>query len=1020
MPLPSPKPDEKQADYIARFMKNAEALKTFPDEKQRLAVAYEKFRDRNKKKAAVKSAAFAAAEDAMRKVKGPKPTMPALSPVAPTLISANAATAQASVDLSAAMDRAQDQLNAFGKSFKEIAAAAPAPELRRHYRLHRDSFERLKNLVQSGTFEDKPWSFTADDSNTLLKTPPNFTEYGKWFLGFEVGKPEHVAENGATDQQPDKTWYSYPFGNGETVNVNALREIVRQAMAAGETDISSAAAEAITIADSVKADTKIASGEACDLDITFSAPVTIKAAGGKSGPPTFNATVYNGDCAMELDGWSHPMVIDLTGIDFTNKNRPVLRDHDQTRPIGHTTTIGVQGGGIYAQGVISVSSKDADEVVKASANKFPWQISIGAKVKSNQFVPRGTTADANGKSWAGPLNIARRSVAREISFLSLGADDDTSAQIAAKAAGVPMSRFQSWATAAGLNHAEMNDDTKSHAMALFKAAFPDCDPEEEDESGCEGRAAKPNLQGVAKPSDVNAGGGQQRSNIGAENVAEMHQTVRAAALAERVRLRDIEGLLDEYRPKVDAVKFRDIEAKAISGEWDRNRTELELIRIVRGPDIQAAAAGFNSPMINTGAGSEASGNIIAAACARSNGVNEKMAYKGLNEREANIAASINGLTMHRIIAMSAARLGMHVSPGSIDDGFLGDFIRRDKASHREQLQARRSQGMDILASSGAGFSTMSLTGITENILYKAMLESYLLQPSVVSDIAYERDTNDFKPFKVYRLTASGDFSVVPPSGEVKSFGLQDESYANQVITKAALLVLKREDIINDDMGALMQAPQVLGRKAALNREKTVFTTLLSGLTTAAPGPSTGKTANTFNFWSTNAANYQSGSNSALSLSSLQTAEQKFLQQTDANGDPIGIQPDRLLVPPELKVTARNLFEGASIVVGALGSTSAKSLDPNYNSMAGNFRPIVSPFLGGSSSVTGKSATQWMLLCNPAGGMATVQVGYLRGQRTPIIRQVETDAMMLGIAYQAIYDFGTALLDYRCGQYSAGA
>jgi hypothetical protein len=94
----------------------------------------------------------------------------------------------------------------------------------------------------------------------------------------------------------------------------------------------------------------------------------------------------------------------------------------------------------------------------------------------------------------------------------------------------------------------------------------------------------------------------------------------------------------------------------------------------------------------------------------------------------------------------------------------------------------------IRAPTAAGFSTMSLSGITENILNKAMLEAYGSVDSVVSDICYETDTNDFKQFKRYRLTGSGAFQDVGPDGELKNMSLQDESYANQVKTKGACII----------------------------------------------------------------------------------------------------------------------------------------------------------------------------------------------------------------------------------------
>ncbi len=42
--MPSPKPEESEKDFIARFMSSEEAKRDYPDEKQRLAVAYSIYR----------------------------------------------------------------------------------------------------------------------------------------------------------------------------------------------------------------------------------------------------------------------------------------------------------------------------------------------------------------------------------------------------------------------------------------------------------------------------------------------------------------------------------------------------------------------------------------------------------------------------------------------------------------------------------------------------------------------------------------------------------------------------------------------------------------------------------------------------------------------------------------------------------------------------------------------------------------------------------------------------------------
>lgn len=48
MPLPKPNKDETKDEFVSRFMSNEEAKKEFPEQKQRLAIAYEKWREKKK------------------------------------------------------------------------------------------------------------------------------------------------------------------------------------------------------------------------------------------------------------------------------------------------------------------------------------------------------------------------------------------------------------------------------------------------------------------------------------------------------------------------------------------------------------------------------------------------------------------------------------------------------------------------------------------------------------------------------------------------------------------------------------------------------------------------------------------------------------------------------------------------------------------------------------------------------------------------------------------------------------
>ena len=406
------------------------------------------------------------------------------------------------------------------------------------------------------------------------------------------------------------------------------------------------------------------------------------------------------------------------------------------------------------------------------------------------------------------------------------------------------------------------------------------------------------------------------------------------------------------------------------------------------------------------------GPMIAAAAALAAGLPENVAFGGLSDDAKTVAASkpLRGISLHGILAKVAAARGIPFSHGGVGNDVLAAIFRSE-----------RYAGIQADGGGAGGFSTMTLSGILENVQNKAMLAAYGNVPSVVADIAFETDTNDFKPFKRYRLTAAGGMAPVGPTGELKSYGLQDESYANQVRTAGMILTVTREMFINDDMVALLQMPSLIGRESALYREQLVISTLLTAPTTPAPGASIGQPANPYTFFSTAAGNLMTGPTSALAINSVTTASQKFMEQVDANGRPIAVMPDRMLVPPALWGTAQEVFKGTTTIVTALAATAGGSVAPNLNVHAGSFRPITSPFLAnrGGKGLPGSNDSGWYLLTNPAGGFATVQVGYLRGQRTPIVESGEPNFNTLGLSMRAVYDLGVALHDSRCGLYATG-
>lgn len=653
----------------------------------------------------------------------------------------------------------------------------------------------------------------------------------------------------------------------------------------------------------------------------------------------FTMTAYTGG-AMQLAGWRYPVVVDLEGLSVGRQRRPILLDHtrDVDFVMGQTDSVTAMNGQLIVAGQVMGESPKARQVIALNDKGFAWQASIGARADQVEFVAEGKTAQANGREFPGPVNVARRATLGEISFVVLGADDNTSAQIAATQLEQPdqpdqpnqenkKMAFNEWLTAQGFELDSLSESQTKSLQAMFD------------------REQKPATPSEEFPSPA--------------------QALRAEAAAEATRISAIHSLC--------AGKNSEIEAKAIGEGWDVTRAELELLRAARptGPAIQASTKNHSNAAIE------------AAMCLSVKMSEEKVrSWYGDQTMEAALSRDLRGIGLNELMHRVIQAAGMYVRPGRMSDDTIRTAFEADRT----------------LRASGGGFSTISLSGILSNVANKAMLEAYTAVASIATRICAQTDVNDFKQVTRYRLTGQGTFEKVGPDGELKHAQVTEESYTNQIDTYGRIIALTRQMMINDDLGAFLQIPRILGRQSALAVESAVFTLLLS---------------NPNSFFSAGNKNLVSGASSALQISSLTTVEQAFSDQTDKDGKPILITPAILLLPTSLKVLGQQLMTETRVNE----NTTTDKPKPANNPHAGKWEPLASPYLN-SQGIAGGSATAWYLLANPA-DVAAMEIAYLRGQRTPVIESGETDFDTLGMKWRGYFDFGVAMQDFRAAVKSTG-
>jgi hypothetical protein len=489
--------------------------------------------------------------------------------------------------------------------------------------------------------------------------------------------------------------------------------------------------------------------------------------------PTFSIRAYNGG-ALKHPKFPFPVVVDLKTLS-ASKSRPALLDHATDKRVGHTTDIKNQGTHLDIDGIVSATTDAAKEVVASSRNGFPWQASIGVYFsRPLELIKAGRKISLNGRTFDGPVLVAREAVFREITFTALGVDDDTSAQIAAslhEGERTMDPKFLEWLQASHLDAEELNEKQLESLEASWKqiTATPVPDPIQE-----------------------------------GEHKTELSSDLKAAADAREyvVGINKICARYDDPEVEIDGNKV-DLAAHAIREEWTAEKTELQAMR----NSIEATAL----PAAHIKSGGQVTHDSLEAALLLQQCENDtEFVSKHYDEKTMENATSkrLRSAGLQYLIHECILSSG-----GSVHPGARGDELIR--AYQETCLQA------------AGGPSTISLPGILSNIANKSALRSYLSVPTTWRSFCSTRAMNDFKTHTSYRLTASGQFLEVGRDGELKSAELTEQSYTNQLSTFGRRYFFNRQDVINDDLSMLEGIRSLMGRQAALALEESVFTLLMS-------------------------------------------------------------------------------------------------------------------------------------------------------------------------------------------------
>ncbi|WP_436716588.1 hypothetical protein U8335_04025 [Roseiconus lacunae] len=708
------------------------------------------------------------------------------------------------------------------------------------------------------------------------------------------------------------------------------------------------------------------------------------AAEGEAGDklPTFKGTAYTGGTMRPMHFY-RDVVVDLAGAKVAPGSRPVHRDHRTDQIVGHAESGAIEIGAkrITISGVISGTGEAAREVRDNGRNKFPWQLSIGARIEKIELIEANTVITVNGRKFksAQEFYVVRACTIYEVSFVSLGGDDKTSAIVAASFEDGSAMKFTQWLAARGKSIDSLTATEFGTLRSQYQTEHgseptnPQAPAADVTASGTDASPAAP----MGGADTITAGAGYTAPPPTPDQLqAQAAQREREANEREAARLEltaareDICARFGNPSIKVDGNDVP-LLVHATRQGWDANTTELHARRNSRPegvttytPNHDLNAKGFEAAM------------CLNAGCTTDDLAGD------YDERALNAAASkeYRNAGLKQLFATAALRAGCSQAPGVFD----GDTILA-------ALEAER----DLRASA----STFSVSGVLSNVMNKRMQSVYKSIMDVLSRIVDWGPVSDFKDTYSYQLTVSGDWAKVGKNGQLEHGSLVESQYSNKAETRGMMIGLTRQHIRNDDLRAFLRIPTGIARKSANKKQEIGFGVLLSMVAD--------------NDFSVGNGNYISGATSALGIQGLQLGVNKFKTLKDEAGEYISVRPAILLTGTTLSVTAQDLHVKTNI--DTVLDSSGKS-QIVHNPHANKYEPHDSPYL---DSDHGGTDTGWWLLADKD-DVPVLDGVALDGRHVPYVQRGEPNFDTLGLQWRAFDDWGIGKGNSKGGVHSKGA
>lgn len=665
----------------------------------------------------------------------------------------------------------------------------------------------------------------------------------------------------------------------------------------------------------------------------------------KEGLAEFTFSGYSGDSVDLSDyGIDYPMVYDIAGIKHSDKV-PILSEH--WIPIGHSTSITKTETNLSGVGLGSYPSEERDRVVTAMRNGFPMQASMGLGsdvFNKIEFYEAGKSVVVNGRTFHGPILVAREATLVEMTATMSGRDPNTNFSVKNK------------------EHIEVLKN--SYKKQPIKNSTPTEGKPEDGKKPEEGQEPK-------TTSDSNTSG---VDGTGADNSATTNDAKAATTSPENKSGTDnsrlgilINSLYTRYADQADTI---DTMVKN-GASFDAIKDKLELNAIKNSNPSMPKMRQHSKQK-------DGLDNSILANFALSVGVApETLEAQGLDKKTIDNANDGHRWTFVETLVNIANSAGGNYT-GFSDVEVMCKYLKNNCTGRAVQ--------------NSGGFSSFDMPNLFERVTTFILEERLKMQKPFAATMCKEESNKDFREEQHIKVNGGEIWQKISNKGRIPHTYFGEESqYTNKIETIAQIVTFDRETIVNDSMSIISEMLEAMVEGALIHPDMQ----LLQLMT---------KAASAAGFYVNNGNSF-TGPGAVLNHANLGRLLLNVKKYNLNKGDKYVKQmlDDRwtLVTSPDLEATAWEILNQQYLVSNNTVNGPVGVKNFYYGKVdQKTFMQLGNESLAPSGTF---NTTNFWCLWPKNTKYAPYTINYLRGRKKPTIENVELPGDMLGFGVRGYWE-----------------